>query len=265
MPDVDHWSASMLLRWVLTRDRDAVVSMVNHYGGRWLVEGDNVTRIPPQTWDDVIRAYSIDESLSKEERVAEAVVKAELFVAPALKAVYSALRRGEIVGWARPNGSGDIAEIHPLQWTGLLFHALEGHDIAVPVDSERNLLHLPRPLPDYLSGSVPATSAPTVWPDPQFPAEQALRLWPPRAVVEVSLAPPEPHASPNLTTSWPTASYEDVKNAVMKRGAATEGELQKAAREALPNKRVPRKWVRQAREQLFGKPSLGRPKGSESP
>jgi len=253
----------MLLHWVLTRDRDAVVSMVNHYGGRWLVAGDNVTRIPPQTLDDVIRAYSIDESLSKEEREAEAVVTAELFVVPALEAVYSALRRGEIVGWARPNGSGDIAEIEPVQWTGLRFHAFEGHDIAIPVDSEHNLLHLPRPLLDYLSGSVPSTSTPTVWPDPQFPAEQAMRLWPSRAVLEVAPAPPEPHVSTNALTSSPTASYEDVKNAVLKQGPATEGELLKAVREALPDKRVPRKWVRRARDQLFGKPSLGRQKRRE--
>ncbi len=51
-------------------------------------------------------------------------------------------------------------------------------------------LPLPRPLVDYVSGSVPPTSLPTVWPDPLFLAEHATRVWEPRAVVEVSSAPP---------------------------------------------------------------------------
>jgi hypothetical protein len=58
MPDRDHWSASMLMRWVLTRDSQAVLSMVSEYGG-WLVEGDEVTRIQPHSWDDVVRGYSM--------------------------------------------------------------------------------------------------------------------------------------------------------------------------------------------------------------
>jgi hypothetical protein len=66
MPNRDHWSASMLLRWVLTRDSYAVLSMVNQYGG-WVIEGDNVTRVIPDTWDDVIRSYSIDDSLVERE------------------------------------------------------------------------------------------------------------------------------------------------------------------------------------------------------
>jgi hypothetical protein len=184
MPNRDHWSASMLLHWVLTRDSDAVLSTVTHYGG-WLVKGDTVARIQPQTWDDVIRAYSIDESLPKEEKAAEAVVRAKLFVIPAQQQIYSCLRRVAIDSWARPNGSGDIVKITPIQWAGLRFRGFKGHDIAVPVDSEQNPLPLPQPLGDYLSGSVPPTSMPTVWPDPLFLAEQAMKLWPPRDGVEV--------------------------------------------------------------------------------
>ena len=67
MPDRDHWSASMLMRWVLTRDSQAVLSMVNDYGG-WLVEGDNVTRIRPHSWDDVIRSYLTDDAPSGADR-----------------------------------------------------------------------------------------------------------------------------------------------------------------------------------------------------
>ncbi len=170
----------MLLRWVLTRDSSAVLSMVNDYGG-WWIAGDNVTRIQPHTWDDVIRDFCIDDSLPKKEKATAAVVKAELFVIPARNEIHSALRRGEIDCWARPNGSGDIVKIEPVQWAGLRFRTHDGHDIAVPVDSEKNPLPLPRPLADYLSGSVPPSSLPTVWPDPLFAAEQAMMLWQPRA------------------------------------------------------------------------------------
>lgn len=153
MPDRDHWSASMLMRWVLTRDSRAVMSMVNDYGG-WLVEGDNVTRIRPHSWDDVIRSYLTHDALPKEEKTREAVLKMNLFVIPAQMEIYSSLRRGEIDAWARPNGSGDIVKITPIQWAALRFHAVEGHDTAVPVDAEQDPLLLPRPLADYLSGSV---------------------------------------------------------------------------------------------------------------
>jgi len=50
-------------------------------------------------------------------------------------------------------------------------------------------LALPRPLADYLSGSVLPTSLPTVWPDPLFPAEQAMRLWPIRADASAEVTP----------------------------------------------------------------------------
>jgi hypothetical protein len=188
MPDRDHWSASMLLRWVLTRDIESVLSMLNGYGG-CLVEGNTVTRVQPQTWDYVLWDYSIDDSLRREEQAANAVAKAELFLIPAQEEIYGSLRRGEIDAWARPSGSGDLVKIAPIQWAGLRFRAFEGHDIAVPVDSERNPLPLPRPLADYLSGSVPATSTPTVWPDPLFPAEQAAKAWLARGAETLWVAP----------------------------------------------------------------------------
>jgi hypothetical protein len=172
----------MLLRWVLTRDTEAVLAMVHDYG-RLLVDGDTLTQRRPQTWDDVLRIYAIDESLPKEQRGPDAVAKTQLFVIPARLEIYSSLRCGGVTAWARPNGSGDIAEIVPIQWAGLRFRTLPGHDIAVPVDSEEIPLPLPRPLAAYLSGSVPAASLPTVWPDPLFLAEQAMRLWPPWSVV----------------------------------------------------------------------------------
>ena len=136
----------MLLWWVLTRDKEAVLSMADQYGG-WWIDGENAGRIEPSTWDDVLRAYAIDNSLPKDEQAREAVRRADLVVIPSRKEIIDALRSGKIKGWARSNGSGDIMKIDPVQWAGLRFYALNG-------DSEREPLSLPRPLPDYLSGTT---------------------------------------------------------------------------------------------------------------
>jgi hypothetical protein len=192
MPDSDHWSASVLLRWVLTRDSDAVLSMVNDYGGS-VVDGDNVCRTQPQTWDDVGQPCVIDDSLPTEKRAREAVLRSRVLL-PAREEIYTRLTRGELDGWARPNGSGNLVKIEPIQWVGLRIRAFEGHDIAVPVDSEQNPLPLGQPLFDYVSGLVPATETPTVWPDPLFSAAQALHLWPPGPIDQVS------HACPPITS-----------------------------------------------------------------
>jgi hypothetical protein len=165
----------MLLRWVLTRDSDAVLSML----ARWLIEGDDVTQIRPETWDDVLRTYCVDDSLPKGDATRLAVFRAERFLYPAQNEIYGFLRRGKIDGLARRNGSGEKVIIESFLWAGLRFHSLDGHDIAVPVDGEREPLPLPHPLTDYLSGSVSTTTTPTVWPDPEFPVEQAMILWPP--------------------------------------------------------------------------------------
>jgi hypothetical protein len=177
MPNDRHWSASMLLSWVLTPDIEAVHSMADEYGG-WQIDGETAARIQPPSWDDVLRVYAIDDSLPKDERAREAARRAILFVIPARQKVFDALRSGAIEGWARPNGSGDIVKIEPIQWAGLRFRCFHGHDIAVPVDGEGEPLRLPRPLTDYLSGAVPRTFTPTVWPDPLFPGDQVMRLWP---------------------------------------------------------------------------------------
>jgi hypothetical protein len=168
----------MLLRWVLTRDRAHVLTMADAYGSV-RVEGDRVTRVRPESWDDVGRTYSINESLPPEEKIRTIVVKAEMEIIPAQKESYGSLRGGALESWARPNGSGDIVRIKPMDWTGLRFHSLDGRDIAIPVDSEYNPLRLPHPLAEYLIGTIPATTTPTAWPDPLFSAEQAINLWPP--------------------------------------------------------------------------------------
>jgi hypothetical protein len=124
----------MLLEWVLTRDIQAVLSMADEYGG-WRVDEEGAARIQPFTMDDVLRAHTIDQSLPKDERASEAVKPAESFVIPARLEIIDALRSGAIDGWARPNGSGDIAKIDVIQSAGLRLRALNGHEIALPVDT----------------------------------------------------------------------------------------------------------------------------------
>jgi hypothetical protein len=177
MPDRDHWSAGMVLRWVLVRDSDTVLSMLDSFGGV-LVEREKVTPIRPLTWDRVVQVYAIDDSLPAEERMRQAVLRAELEIIPAQEKIYGALRRGVLDGWARPNGSGDYVKVEPIQWVGLRFRACDGHDFAVPVDSNQDRLPLPRPLADYLSALVPASDMPMVWVDPVLSGEQAMELWP---------------------------------------------------------------------------------------
>jgi hypothetical protein len=193
IPNHQNWSAGMLLRWVLTRDRAAVLPMVDDYGAR-LIEGNSVKRIRPQGWDDVALAYYIDGSLPVEERLAAAVVRADRFVIPAKNEIYDRLREAKIYAQARRNGSGDIETIGPEQWGGLRFCSLEGRDIALPVDPERSPYPLACSLAAYLSGSVPAGDTPTVWVDPVFSAEEAMRLWPPKAssVGDAGSLPGEP-------------------------------------------------------------------------
>jgi hypothetical protein len=190
----------MLLRWVLTRDRAYVLTMADAYGSVQ-VEGDRVTRVRPESWDDVIRTYSINESLPAEEKIRTAIVKAEMEIIPAKKEIYGSLRGGALDGWARPNGSGDIVRIRPMDWTGLRFHSLDGRDIAIPVDSEHNPLLLPYPLAEYLIGTIPATTTPTCWPDPLFSAEQAVKLWPPH----------EPNVATSRSEQGPCAPAESAK------------------------------------------------------
>jgi hypothetical protein len=191
----------MLLSLALTGDSEAVLSMLDDYGGAWVdLSTDASTPTRPRSWDDVSRAPA-------GESVRGAVLRAELHVIPAQEAIYSSLRRGELEGWARPNGSGNIVKIEPIQWAGLRFRSLDGHDIAFPVDSEGNWLPLPRPLADYLSCSVPATETPTVWPDPMFSPEQALQAlerWRSGPAVPLSCAPPPatPHPLNHAPANW---------------------------------------------------------------
>jgi hypothetical protein len=81
---------------------------------------------------------------------------------------------------------------------------------------------------------------------------------------------PEPEADEAQAVARPvsdrprSASYGDVRAVVKEHGRATEGKLLEAAKAALPNNSVPREWVRQAIEELYGKPGrTGRPKSAK--
>jgi hypothetical protein len=93
--------------------------------------------------------------------------------------IYRALRRGELDARARRNGAGDVETIAPYEWLSLKFQSWNGHDLAVPIDIEKQPLKLPREIGDYAGGQVRPDVLPTVWPDPHFAAHQAMGIWPP--------------------------------------------------------------------------------------
>src|SRR3984893_1081395 len=174
------WSAGMLLHWVLTRDEMAVAAMAELYGAVH-VELGKIMHTRPETWDDVARAYLMgDEPPTERSRsdLKTAIDKAELEIVPAWRWIYEALRSGTLDSWARPNGSGAPIRIDPIEYERYHFRSLDGHDFVIPVDIYNEPL-CPHPLAEYLTGAIPATTTPTVWPDPLFSAQQAMSLWPP--------------------------------------------------------------------------------------
>jgi hypothetical protein len=189
MPDCDNWTTAMVLRWVLTLDRVAVLAMVDTYGAvRVDLEVGTVSRVVPEDIDAVMTAYNIDESLPPgEERTRTAVMRSERVIR-AKEEIYRALRQGKLEARTRRNGTGDVEKIAHEQWPNLKFRSLNGHDIAVPVDTEQNVLDLRQPIEDYLVGRVPVDVCPAVWPDPLFSASQVLQIWPSDAAKEEAVA-----------------------------------------------------------------------------
>jgi hypothetical protein len=201
MPSDDFWSASMLLRWVLTRDEDAVERMLRQYSD--IIIGMPVITIQIQdqdnnvigehdiqiagdqqrakTWSDVISAHELVPPVprtTKHRELVSAFIRS-MDLTKATQLIYSALQRGTLEGCARRNGSGDVERIAPVQWTRLRFLGIDGHDIAVPTGANGEPLPLLRPMTDYLSGTVSSTQKPTVWVDPEFSTAQVMNLWPP--------------------------------------------------------------------------------------
>jgi hypothetical protein len=70
-------------------------------------------------------------------------------------------------------------------------------------------------------------------------------------------------AATNNNASPSRVSYSALKAAIKKRGPGTEDQLMAHIAQSFPDKHVPRALVRQARNELFGKPKLGRPKAPE--
>jgi hypothetical protein len=178
MPDCDNWTAAMVLKWVLTRDQAAILAMVATYGAVGVFEDHTVSRLAPEDIEAVMIAYCIDPTLPPgEEKDATAVVRSQRVIA-AKDEIYQALRRGELEARARRNGAGDVETIAPNQWLSLKFQSWDGHDLAVPINVEKDILNLPRAFEDYVGGRVAADVLPAVWPDPHFIAKQVLQIWP---------------------------------------------------------------------------------------
>jgi hypothetical protein len=177
MPDRNNWTAAMVLKWVLIRDQAAVLAMVDTYGAIGVFEDQTVSRLTPEDIEAVMIAYCIDPELSGEEKGAVAVVRSQRVIA-AKDEIYQALRRVELEARARRNGAGDVETIAPNQWLSLKFRSWDGHDLAVPINVEQDILKLANTFEDYVGGRVPAHILPAVWPDPLFAAEQVKKIWP---------------------------------------------------------------------------------------
>jgi hypothetical protein len=180
MPSDDFWSPSMLLRWVLTRDEDAVERMLRQYGGplvgiRFIPAPE---RQPAPTWNDVIAQYELKVPKTAKNKELSVIIVRSMILTTATQQIYSALQRGAVEMYGRANGSGDVERIAPAEWTRLRFFGIEGHDVALPGDVNNEQFILSRPIADYLSWSVPPTNKPTVWIDPECPSAQALKEWP---------------------------------------------------------------------------------------
>jgi hypothetical protein len=180
MPDRHNWTAAMVLKWILTRDAEAVLAMAADYGAVVVnLETRTSTEVRPATMADVDRAFVIDESITdREERITQAVIRAELRVIPARHEIHDALRQGRFEARSRRNGRGDLVTIESDQWLLLKIDSIAGHDLAVPVDLNQKPLPLQYSLDDYLAARVPIDATPTLWPDPLFRANQTEDLWP---------------------------------------------------------------------------------------
>jgi hypothetical protein len=66
-------------------------------------------------------------------------------------------------------------------------------------------------------------------------------------------------ASSGDDTSLKTVSYGELKRVIDRHGNAAENKLMAHAKLTFPQKSVPRKLLRKAREELFGKPRRGAP------
>ena len=212
MPDRDNWTAAMVLKWVLTRDLPTVLIMAEIYGAD-IVSEDGIARpAVPEDLGAVVRAYCIDPTVPPgRQKVREAVLHSQTAIR-AKAEIYRALQRGELEARARRNGSGDVETIPPNQWLALRFQSWKGHDLAVPIDIDQDVLDLPRPVRDYLRGRVPADVRPAVWPDPLFRADQVTTRW---LVGKQKIAPGggEPSRSQDRPYDAPIQAPEPVTTA----------------------------------------------------
>lgn len=176
MPDPANWTAAMVLKWVLTRDLQSVLAMLDRYGVV-IVSADSVARAVPEDLNAVMIAHCVDRALPPGEKRTREVVLRSQRVIEAKDEIYRVLGRDELGARARRNGTGDMEKIAAEQWLSLKFQSWDGHDLAVPIDIEQNTLY-PRSPADYLTGRVPIDTRAVVWPDPHFKADQVMDCWP---------------------------------------------------------------------------------------
>jgi hypothetical protein len=268
MPDELNWTAAMVLKWVLTRDRKTVLPMIDTYG-MWIIEDGTTSRFIPEDVEAVTKAYCIDETIENHEKKVRTAVARSQRVIAAKNKIYRALRQGDLEARARRNGTGDIETVAPNQWLSLKFKSWMGHDLAIPVNIEQNFLRLPHAIEKYLAGEVSADVLPAVWPDPLFIADQVLQLWRPDVEHSRPALPPAV-AAQDKKNSTSIVSVSDIKRAIEEAASRlrveglslSEERLLPKVKAALPGKRVPRSRFREVRDEALGPRRKGRPKKS---
>ena len=116
MPDRDNWTAAMVLKWVLVRDLSPVVAMTESYGATAFSEDGKSRTIVPEDLSTVMTGYCTDTKLPLgQESIRETVLRSQRAIA-AKEKIYRALRRGDLEGRARRNGTGDVetSKIKPM-------------------------------------------------------------------------------------------------------------------------------------------------------
>jgi hypothetical protein len=229
MLDRNHWTAAMLLHWVLNRDEAALQVMADAYGVVAVFDDGTVSDLPGPDIDAVLSAYCGDSTLPPtDERLVTAVVRSEHVIA-AKQEIISTLLDGVLTALARRNGTGDVETIAPSQWLGLKFRSWSGHDFAVPTDINGAVLDLPASFEDYARGRVPSNVLPVVWPNPLFSEMQARQIWPSRQVNKRGLG-----AVPRIPHEWVAAAIAPAHLAPINLAGAEEAAPQSAKQKRRP-------------------------------
>jgi hypothetical protein len=251
----NHWTAAMLLHWVLNRDEAALRFIADAYGVVAVSDDSTVSDLPGPDMDAVLSAYCGDSTLPPtDESPVTAVVRSEHVIA-AKQEIISTLLYGVLTALARRNGTGDVETIAPSQWLGLKFRSWSGHDFAVPTDINGAVLDLPASFEDYVRGRVPSNILPVLWPNPLFSEMQARQIWPSRQENKRGLG-----AVPQIPHEWAVATISPTHLATVNLAGAEEVAPQSAKQKRRPGPRPGTVGYREADRALF--PELEKLTGS---